>query len=44
MPTLRKLRRQNEPTKIYIKEQTEYIQDQINKIRNSVDDRQSRIA
>ena len=29
---------------IYIKEQTEYIQNQIDKIRDSVDDRQSRIV
>ena len=29
---------------IYIKEQTEYIQNQIHKIRDSVEDRQSRIA
>ena len=29
---------------IYLKEQTEYIQNQIDKIRNSVEDRQSRIA
>ena len=29
---------------IYIKEQTEYIQNQIDKIRDSVEDRQSRIA
>ena len=29
---------------IYIKEQTEYIQNQIEKIRDSVEDRQSRIA
>ena len=29
---------------IYIKEQTEYIQNQIDKIRDSVDDRQFRIA
>ena len=28
----------------YLKEQTEYIQDQINKIRHSVEDRQSQIA
>ena len=28
----------------YIKEQTEYIQNQINKIWDSVEDRQSRIA
>ena len=31
-------------TGIYIKEQTEYIQNQIDKIRDSVEDRQSRIA
>ena len=35
---------QNELTCIYIKEQTEYIQNQINKIRESVEDRQSRIV
>ena len=29
---------------IYIKEQTEYIQNQVDKIRDSVEDRQSRIA
>ena len=29
---------------LYVKEQTEYIQNQINKIRDSVEDRQSRIA
>ena len=29
---------------MYIKEQTEYIQNQIGKIRDSVEDRQSRIA
>ena len=29
---------------IYIKEQTEYIQNQIDKIRDSVEDRQSKIA
>ena len=29
---------------IYIKEQTKYIQNQIDKIRDSVEDRQSRIA
>ena len=29
---------------IYLKEQTEYIQNQIDKIRDSVEDRQSRIA
>ena len=29
---------------IYIKEQTEYIQNQIDKIRDLVEDRQSRIA
>ena len=30
--------------RIYLKEQTEYIQNQIDKIRDSVEDRQSRIA
>ncbi len=35
---------QNELANIYLKEQTEYIQNQIDKIRNSVEDRQSRIA
>ena len=35
---------QNEFAKIYLNEQTEYIQNQINKISNSVEDRQSRIA
>ena len=35
---------QNELTNIYQKEQTEGIQNQINKIRDSVEDRQSRIA
>ena len=39
-----KLKAQNELAKIYLKEQTEYIQNQINKIRDSVEDRQSRIA
>ena len=29
---------QTEITNTYLKEQTEYIQDQINKIRNSVED------
>ena len=29
---------------IYLKEQTEYIQNQINKIRESLEDRHSRIA
>ena len=33
----------NELASIYLKEQTEYIQNQINKIRDSVEDRQSRI-
>ena len=32
---------QNELANIYLKEQTEYIQNQIDKIRDSVDDRQS---
>ena len=35
---------QNEFDNIYLKEQTEYIQNQINKIRDSVEDRQSRVA
>ena len=35
---------QNQLAGIYLKEQTEYIQNQIDKIRDSVDDRQSRIA
>ena len=34
---------QNELANIYLKEQTEYIQNQINKIRDLVEDRQSRI-
>ena len=35
---------QNELANIYLKEQREYIQNQIDKIRDSVEDRQSRIA
>ena len=35
---------QNELANIYLNEQIEYIQNQINKIRDSVEDRQSRIA
>ena len=35
---------QNELTNVYLKEQTEYIQNQIKKIRDSVEDKQSRIA
>ena len=35
---------QNNLANIYLKEPTEYIQNQIDKIRDSVDDRQSRIA
>ena len=35
---------QNELTNIYLKEQTEYIQNLIDKIRDSVEDGQSRIA
>ena len=35
---------QNEIANMYLKEQTEYIQNQINKIRDSVENRQSRIA
>ena len=35
---------QNELTNVYLKEQTEYVKNQINKIRDSVEDRQSSIA
>ena len=35
---------QDQLTGIYLKEQTEYIQNQIDKIRDSVENRQSRIA
>ena len=42
--TLKLKKAQNELASIYLKEQTEYIQNQIDKIRNSVEDRQSRIA
>ena len=35
---------QNELANIYLKEQSEYIQNQINKIRDSIEDRQLRIA
>ena len=35
---------QNELASIYLKEQTEYIQNQVVEIRDSVEDRQSRIA
>ena len=35
---------QNELANIYLKEQTEYIQNQIDKIKDSVEDRQSRIS
>ena len=35
---------QNELAKMYLKEQTEYIQNQINKIKHSVEGRQSKIA
>ena len=35
---------QNELASIYLKEQTEYIQNQIDKIRDSVEDRQSKIV
>ena len=40
----KKLKNQNKLTNIYLKEQTEYIQNQINKIRDSIEDRQSTIA
>ena len=39
-----KLKAQNELANLYLKEQTEYIQNQIDKIRDSVEDKQSRIA
>ena len=39
-----KLKAQNELANVYLKEQTEYLQNQIDKIRDSVEDRQSRIA
>ena len=39
-----KKKAQHELADIYLKEQTEYIQNQIDKIRDSVEDRQSRIA
>ena len=35
---------QNELNNVHLREQTEYIQDQINNIRDLVEDRQSRIA
>ena len=35
---------QNELASVYLKEQTEYVQNQIDKIRDSVEDRQSRKA
>ena len=37
-------KKQNELANIHLKEQTEYIQNQIDKISDSVEDRQSRIA
>ena len=42
--TLKLKKAQNELANIYLKEQTKYIQNQIDKIRDSVEDRQSRIA
>ena len=41
---VQKLKTQNELTNVYLKEQTEYIQNQINKNRDLAEDRQSRIA
>ena len=41
---LKSKKAQNNLANIYLKEQTEYIQNQIDKIRDSVEDRQSRIA
>ena len=42
--TLKLKKTQNELASIYLKEQTEYVQNQIDKIRDSVEDRQFRIA
>ncbi len=39
-----KKKSQKELANIYLEEETEYIQNQIDKIRDSVEDRQSRIA
>ena len=39
-----KFKAQNELANVYLKEHTKYIQNQINKIRDLVEDRQSRIA
>ena len=41
---VQKLKAQSKLNNVYLKEQTEYIQNQINKIRDSVEDRKSRIA
>ena len=38
------MKAQNDLTNVYLKEQTEYIQNEINKISDSVEDSQSRIA
>ena len=43
-PTNTNARKQYQLAGIYLKEQAEYIQNQIDKIRDSVEDRQSRIA
>ena len=42
--TIKLKKRKYQSTGIYLKEQTEYIKNQIEKIRDSVEDRQSRIA
>ena len=39
-----KFKAQNELANVYLKEQSEYIQHQINKIRDLVEDRQPRIT
>ena len=44
MPWNLKRHKMNIPKNIYLKEQTEYMQNQVNKIRDPVEDRQSRIA
>ena len=42
--TLNLKRARNELASVYLKEQTKYTQNQIDKIKNSVEDRQSRLA
>ena len=42
--TLKLKKAQNELANLFLKEQAEYIQNQINKIRDSIEEKQSRIA